>query len=170
MFLIFHRQTMKATLSKIFGKISKVLLVFLGFQFQSCIFGAMYGCPYADFSVKGTVTDEDGKGIPNIQVVVDGYQQWTDDLDSTYRILDFTDTLYTNDDGKVERINMEIIDEPEILEITLHDSMIGIDNGGDYESKVLGDEDIKFKQTKKASGWYTGALEASFKTSMKKKS
>ena len=90
MFLIFHRQTMKATLSKIFGKISKVLLVFLGFgfQFQSCIFGAMYGCPHADFSVKGTVTDEDGKGIPNIQVVVDGYQQWTDDLDSTLQLLE----------------------------------------------------------------------------------
>ena len=85
-------------------------------------------------------------------------------------MLDFTDTLYTNDDGKVERINMEIFDEPEILEITLHDSMIGIDNGGDYESKVLADEDIKIKQTKKSSGWYTGAFEASFKTSMKKKS
>lgn len=163
---------MKEKLTKLWGKISKVLLVFLGFQFQSCIFGAMYGCPYADFSVKGTVTDEDGKGISDIQVIIDVYQSWTDDIDSTYTMLDYTDTLYTNDEGKISKKNSNIFDEPAHVRITLNDHLEGLDNGGDFESKILTDNDeIKLRQTKKGgSGWYNGAFEASFKTTLKKKS
>lgn len=163
---------MKEKLTKLWGKISKVLLIFLGFQFQSCIFGAMYGCPYADFNVKGTVTDEDGKGISDIQVIIDVYQSWTDDIDSTYTMLDYTDTLYTNDEGKISKKNSDIFDEPAHVRITLNDHLEGLDNGGDFESKILTDNDeIKLRQTKKGgSGWYNGAFEASFKTTLKKKS
>lgn len=163
---------MKEKLTKLWGNISKALLVFLGFQFQSCIFGAMYGSPYADFNIKGTVTDEDGEGISDIQVIVDVYQSWTDDIDSTYTMLDYTDTLYTNDEGKVSKKNGYIFAEPAHVRITLNDNQEGIDNGGDFESKTLTNNDgIKLRQTKKGgSGWYNGAFDADFNTTLKKKS
>ncbi len=51
---------------KIFGSI----LLMLGFSACDSPFAAMYGMPNADFSIKGTVTDEDGKPIPSATVIV----------------------------------------------------------------------------------------------------
>lgn len=38
-------------------------------MFNSCLM-AMYGCPHADFEAKGVVTDETGKGIKGIRVML----------------------------------------------------------------------------------------------------
>ncbi len=64
---------MKQIQNKWFGiwqKILGSLLLLLGFSACDHPFAAMYGMPNADFSIKGTVTDEDGKPIPSATVTV----------------------------------------------------------------------------------------------------
>ena len=51
----------------------------------SCIGGMEYGCPEADFNVKGKVTDPDGIPIPGIAVTMD-YQQVTTDENGLYAV------------------------------------------------------------------------------------
>lgn len=153
---------MKAFLNSVLGGI----LALLGFS--SCdntVIGgmAMYGQPHADFTVKGTVTDEDGNPVEGIRTVVDSYLEWTDHAGYEYSQLDLTDTLYTGSDGKVQ-MKSSIFDAGRLV-VTLTD-VDGEMNGGTFEEQVI--EDLQVNKTKEGEGWYTGAYEAEFKATLKK--
>lgn len=155
---------MKNLLKVVFGS----LLSLLGFSSCDIVKGGycMYGQPHADFTVKGTVTDVEGKPVEGIRTVVDAYQKWTDDAGIEYSNLDYTDTLYTNVNGKIES-RATLFSRPSEVMITISD-MDGEENGGEFEEQVINDPEIK--TVKKGDGeWYIGAYEASFKVTLKKK-
>ena len=54
------------------NKILAGLLSLLGFSLAACdkIGADEYGCPYADYEIKGKVVDENGKAINGIQVII----------------------------------------------------------------------------------------------------
>lgn len=142
------------------------LLGILGFQGCNIIQPSMYGCPSCDFTVKGTVTDEAGKPIKGIQVVVDGMFDYrkTDKTAPSEPYREFSDTLFTDADGKVE-VRENCISAPNVLEISLTD--VDGETGGLFESARLTSESIE--QTKKGDGsWYNGAYEARFEAKMKR--
>ena len=76
------------------NKILAGLLSLLGFSLAACdkIGADEYGCPYADYKIKGKVVDENGKAINGIQVIIPdpfGNEEYT-----------HRDTLITNSAGE----------------------------------------------------------------------
>lgn len=145
------------------------LLGLLGFgSCDSPILGglvAMYGQPHADFTVKGTVTDETGTPIEGIKTVVDSYYEWVDDAGYSYSQLDFSDTLYTDAQGRIE-MGAGLFDKGRVV-VTLTD-VDGEENGGTFEEKVL--DNVPLEQVEKGDGaWYNGAYEAVFEARLKRK-
>ena len=68
----------------------KIALGLLGVAIvDSCVAKAEYGCPHADFEAKGVVTDEEGKGIQGIRVVISA--EYPNPVFEP-----ITDTLWTN--------------------------------------------------------------------------
>ncbi|MDD5891727.1 MAG: radical SAM-associated putative lipoprotein, partial [Bacteroidales bacterium] len=81
---------MKALIIKLF----KITLGLLGIAMvDSCVAKEEYGCPYADFEAKGVVTDEEGKGIQGIRVVISA--EYPNPVFEP-----ITDTLWTNYNGE----------------------------------------------------------------------
>ena len=155
------KQIMKTFLKAILGG----LLSLLGFSSCDIVGGmAMYGQPHADFTVKGTVSDEDGKPIEGIKTVVDSYYEWSDDAGYYYSQLDYTDTLYTDAQGKI-LLTGSVFDKGKVV-VTLTD-VDGEENGGHFDELVL--DDLKVEKTEKGEGWYNGAYEAEFKATMIRK-
>ena len=76
-------------------KVSRFLLPLLGFALVESCAQDMYGCPYADFEAKGCVSDEDGKGIQGVRVVISA-----DYLNTNYSGAPLTDTLWTDHKGE----------------------------------------------------------------------
>ena len=77
------------------NKILAGLLSLLGFSLAACdkIGADEYGCPYADYEIKGKVVDENGKAINGIQVIIPdpfGNEEYT-----------HRDTLITNSAGEL---------------------------------------------------------------------
>lgn len=52
------------------NKILAGLLSLIGFSLASCDIEEEYGCPYANYEIKGKVVDEGGNAIPGIQVSI----------------------------------------------------------------------------------------------------
>ena len=76
------------------NKILAGLLSLLGFSLAACdkIGADEYGCPYADYEIKGKVVDDNGKAINGIQVIIPdpfGNEEYT-----------HRDTLITNRAGE----------------------------------------------------------------------
>lgn len=125
----------------------------------------MYGQPHADFTVKGTVTDEEGKPVEGIRTVIDAYLSWTDGVGNHYRELDYTDTLYTDSSGMVQR-KTGLFDKSSDVTVTLTD--VDGEKNGSFEEKVM--EGLQMTQVKKGDdSWYNGAYELKFEATLKKK-
>ncbi len=62
----------------------------------------MYGSPTADYSLKGIVTDEDGRPVTTGKVIVRnlGYRGKNDDAPDFYKDAYFNDTLKIDGEGK----------------------------------------------------------------------
>ena len=144
------------------------ILSLLGFGSCDVIGGGMvcmYGQPHADFTVKGTVTDEEGEPVEGIRAVVDAYFSWTDGAGNHYRELDYTDTLYTDSSGMVQR-KTGLFDKSSDVTVTLTD--VDGEKNGSFEEKVL--EGLQMTQVKKGDdSWYNGAYELKFEATLKKK-
>ena len=155
---------MKNFLNVVFGG----LLSLLGFTSCDIVKGGycMYGQPHADFTVKGTVTDEEGKPVEGIRTIVDAYYKWTDDAGIDYSNLTYSDTLYTDTHGMIEGGGSTFSRPSEVI-ITISD-MDGEANGGEFEEQVIDDPVIKTVEDGDGS-WYNGAYEAGFKAILKKK-
>jgi len=140
---------MKKTIIKFFDKIIVMLLGFSGI-FSGCGIGIQpveYGMPYAEFELKGVVTDkETSDPIQNIRVIRK-YPQ--------YGAILRGDTLYTDAEGNYvfyEGIYLE----NNTFQLKIED-IDGEENGGHFESQEI---DVKFTQVdqvKKGDGhWYGG--------------
>jgi len=142
---------MKKLLIKSFDKIIVVLLAILG-VFNSCSQPCEYGEPYADYELKGVVTDkETSKPIKNIRIV-----------HQTYR-----DTTYTDAEGKYAFIYNDNLLEH--LDLKIED-IDGEENGGEFEAQEI---DVKFTnadRVKKGDGhWYEGKYEKTQNIELEKK-
>ena len=148
---------MKALIIKLF----KITLGLLGVAMvDSCIGKAEYGCPHSDFEAKGIVTDEEGKGIQGIRVVVSAEYP-----NPNYVGGPITDTLWTDHDGEyVSRDDNFAIMSSVKLEF---EDVDGAENGGEFQSVTL--EVPVFKVKDGDGNWYMGAYEAGANVTMIKK-
>ena len=118
----------------------------------------MYGCPYSDFLLKGTVTDTEGEPIEGIKVnlsgvkggQVDGYRQ--------------DEVCYTDSEG-IYIVTNQDFSTFDNLHLKFED-LDGIANGGEFETYEL---DVTVEQTEEAKGWYLGAFRAGADVKLKRK-
>ncbi len=83
---------------KIFGS----LLMMLGFSACDGPAAGMYGMPTADFTIKGQVTDEDGKPISSATVIIRdlGYKGGNLDYPDLYIDENYNNVLTTDSEGQ----------------------------------------------------------------------
>ena len=142
----------------VFIKLFRCLLPILGFALVESCAKDMYGCPYSDFQLKGTVTDTEGESIEGIKVEVSGVK---DDQPDGFRL---NNICYTDSEGNyiVTNSDFDVFD-------TLHlkfEDIDGAANDGEFETYEL---DVAVEQTKKADGWFKGAFRAGADVELKRK-
>ena len=131
----------------------------------------LYGTPSVDYKVIGTVTDEQGKPLKDIQVIVKNPNGWSYYDDNTSRESlppqVIPDTLYTDKDGKFTSNNVHAIG---ISKFTVEIQDIdGEANGGEFLQKQLTKNDFNEKRIKKGKGFYKGEYEYSKTVQLKRK-
>ena len=148
------------------------LLGFAGCSDNNEDYLCLYGSPSVDFKVFGTVTDEHGKPLEGIQVVVDSpgaYSYYNNkEGSSSPSIITYPDTLYTDKDGKFASHKVKA---PSSQKLTVEVQDIdGEANGGDFQTKHLTRDDFNEKQIKKGEGFYNGEYEYSKNIQLEPKS
>lgn len=141
--------------------LSKALLALIGIGLASCDGGDMkvaYGCPYADFRASGIVTDQDGKPIQGIRVVLKGREYPNPDYQRV------TDTVWTDHSGYYQYNGDERFLEERRIAFEF-DDVDGPENGGEF-SKV--EVNVTIVQTEEGEGWYMGTYEARADVKMQK--
>ena len=148
-------------------------LALLGFAGCSNITDApdLYGTPSVDYKVLGTVTDEQGKPLKDIQVIVKNPNGWSYYDDNTSRESlppqVIPDTLYTDKDGKFISNNVHAISVSKFT-VEIQD-IDGEANGGEFLQKQLTKNDFNEKRIKKGKGFYQGEYELSKDVQLKQK-
>ena len=148
-------------------------LALLGFAGCSNITDApdLYGTPSVDYKVIGTVTDEQGKPLKDIQVIVKNPNGWSYYDDNTSRESlppqVIPDTLYTDKDGKFTSNNVHAISVSKFT-VEIQD-IDGEANGGEFLQKQLTKNDFNEKRIKKGKGFYNGEYEYSKTVQLKRK-
>ena len=153
-------------------------LALLGFTGCSDINDApdLYGTPSVDYRVLGTVTDEEGKPLEGIQVVMDnpwivsyldeGGKEILPKVDTTnMKIL--PDTVYTDKKGQFSGLKT-MAGSLNKLTVEFRD-IDGEANGGEFDSQNLVENDFDKKQVQDADGWSTGEFELSRTVKLKRK-
>lgn len=121
----------------------------------------MYGMPYSDFTIKGTVTDESKKPVQGIRIIVDDSHEVGGEL-HVY----CSDTLYTDQDGKVDmKSRNSSVHWSSSVNVRM-DDVDGEQNGGEFASREFS---CKPEKTKDGKGWYAGAYELDVTTTLDKK-
>ena len=148
-------------------------LALLGFAGCSNIKDApdLYGTPSVDYKIIGTVTDEQGKPLKDIQVIVKNPNGWSYYDDNTSRESlppqVIPDTLYTDKDGKFTSNNVHAISVSKFT-VEIQD-IDGEANGGEFLQKQLTKNDFNEKRIKKGKGFYKGEYEYSKTVQLKRK-
>ena len=148
-------------------------LALLGFAGCSNIKDApdLYGTPSVDYKVIGTVTDEQGKPLKDIQVIVKNPNGWSYYDDNTSRESlppqVIPDTLYTDKDGKFTSNNVHAISVSKFT-VEIQD-IDGEANGGEFLQKQLTKNDFNEKRIKKGKGFNKGEYEYSKTVQLKRK-
>ena len=148
-------------------------LALLGFAGCSNIKDApdLYGTPSVDYKIIGTVTDEQGKPLKDIQVIVKNPNGWSYYDDNTSRESlppqVIPDTLYTDKDGKFTSNNVHAISVSKFT-VEIQD-IDGEANGGEFLQKQLTKNDFNEKRIKKGKGFYNGEYEYSKTVQLKRK-
>ena len=131
---------------------------------DSCMAKAEYGCPHADFEAKGVVTDEEGKGIQGIRVVISAEYP-----NPSYVGEPMADTLWTNHSGEYVTAQSQMIDDfayMDSVKLEFEDGD-GQENGGEFHKVTV--EVPVFKVKEGDGNWYDGAYEAGVNVTMLKK-
>jgi putative lipoprotein (rSAM/lipoprotein system) len=122
------------------------LMALLGFAAAaSCIPRVEYGSPYADYTIKGKVTNEQGAAIPGIQIEV-----------VKYKIEDYqeVDTVYSQSNGDfVWKRTYDFVYELDIIATDIDG-----EKNGSYETNM---SSVTFKEEDMKGGksWYQGKAE-----------
>lgn len=153
-------------------------LALLGFTGCSDINDApdLYGTPSVDYRVLGTVTDEEGKPLEGIQVVMDnpwivsyldeGGKEILPKVDTTnMKIL--PDTVYTDKKGQFSGLKT-MAGSSYKLTVEFRD-IDGEANGGEFQSERFTKDKFDKKQLKKGDGFYEGEYEYSKTVKMERK-
>ena len=131
----------------------------------------LYGTPSVDYKVIGTVTDEQGKPLKDIQVIVKNPNGWSYYDDNTSRESlppqVIPDTLYTDKDGKFTSNNVHAISVSKFT-VEIQD-IDGEANGGEFLQKQFTKNDFNEKRIKKGKGFYKGEYEYSKTVQLKRK-
>ena len=135
---------------------------------DSCTAKVEYGCPHADFEAKGVVTDEEGKGIQGIRVVISAEHP-----NPSYTGTPIADTLWTNQNGEYD--TGEAYQESYVYNIFAYmdsvklefEDVDGQENGGEFQKVSI--EVPVFKVKDGDGNWYDGAYEAGANVTMTKK-
>lgn len=126
---------------RLISRLAQAILAMVGVSSMTSCFMAMYGCPTQDYTVKGTVTDEEGKPIKGIQVMVNHNR----------------DTLYTDANGKWCSKLYEGGDP--WGEMVVFSDVDGPLNGGRFMTSCADVSEMESHQLKKGHGWYEGEFE-----------
>ena len=134
------------------------LLALMGFR--SCLAVNMYGCPHATFQFQGEATDEDGKPVPGIRVVVSPYGQESDGIQN--------DTLYTDTQGLAQgTMRYDWPGLPEAMDVVFED--VDGDQNGAFQKAVLKKDQLDMEQTSPGDkSWYEGEYTISAKARLQK--
>ncbi len=134
---------MKRTLLSLYGKAIQSVLAFIGIIVTSCV---EYGSPYAEFIIKGKVTDKTShQPIRDINIV---YK-----LPGSKRGID---TVKTDANGEYTLKTDWIVKEAWLYA----EDTDGEQNGGQYAPDSLRMSDFYLKQTRKGDGrWFEGTFE-----------
>ena len=116
---------------------------------------AEYGCPHADLTLEGQVTNEEQEALEGIQVVRCG--GWRDDIPQMHWE-QYADTLYTNSAG-------EFYKEQKGLFPNRYQKITVTDPSGTYESQ----DTVVTVQYKHGDGWYEGEANLKLNFTLKKK-
>ena len=131
----------------------------------------LYGTPSVDYKVIGTVTNEQGKPLKDIQVIVKNPNGWSYYDDNTSRESlppqVIPDTLYTDKDGKFTSNNVHAISVSKFT-VEIQD-IDGEANGGEFLQKQFTKNDFNEKRIKKGKGFYKGEYEYSKTVQLKRK-
>ena len=138
---------------KLFDKIIVILLGFFGIC-SSCNMPTEYGEPYADYEIKGVITNkENAQPIQNIRVI----QGW--------------DTIYTDAEGKYAFNNLGYFPpSPETLFHLKVEDIDGEENGGDFATQEIEVKITEDDRVRKGDGnWYEGKFEKTEDIELEKK-
>jgi putative lipoprotein (rSAM/lipoprotein system) len=120
-----------------------------------------YGTPYADYHIKGDVTDEQGNPLEGIKAVLkempDEAPQYAYSMDSTV----------TDKQGKFE-MGTRVYISSRRVKLVVEDTD-GQAGGGEFASDTLVLEDLPKKQTAEGQHWSTGTYELKADVKLKKK-
>jgi putative lipoprotein (rSAM/lipoprotein system) len=154
---------MKVRFNRWYNAVLTALLTMLGYGCSSTeenmdMYGTIveYGCPYADYVVKGSVTDEVGNPIQGIKITAPNGS----DLDSQFNQIVQTDA----------KGNFTL---KEFSSMRGHDMIVedidGEANGGEFLSDTILVETLPMTQTEKGKGWYGGKFDVKADIKLKKK-
>ena len=123
---------------------------------------SLYGAPVntMDYRVLGMVTDEDGKPLKDIQVIIDNPRAYVylDENEKPYGRDSITnklipDTTYTDKDGKFASPRTIAMDDKDLV-VALHD-IDGEANDGDFLVKRLISSELGERQVLEKKEYYT---------------
>ena len=133
----------------------------LGLSATGCIPGCEYGCPEADYHVKGTVTDEQGNPIAGIGVLE--VKQWNDD-EGQLQTTGYSDT--TDKDGRYS-LDFQYAFPNQPLSIDVHD-IDGTANGS-YNDTVVSINTESVPLTGGHGNWYEGESSITYNITLTEK-
>ena len=132
-----------------------------------------YGCPYSDYVINGTVTDEGGTPISNIRVVVsdlspDYTEEKADSMMKAGEMPPFAKTVRTDNNGRFVYTERNGYLNGQFAICLTDDD--GAQNGGEFETTFISTFGAEKKQTKKGdNNWFEGEFTFNVETKMKKK-
>lgn len=117
-----------------------------------------YGTPTATYIYRGTVTDEEGNPIKDIDVVFHGIVEGS--MNASLVIKTDKNGVFRTGYLNTSRTSVKTIDFVD---------RDGEANGGDFESLTLEVKDLESKKISEGSGWYSGAFEVQANVQLEKK-
>ena len=152
---------MKVRFNRWYNAVLTALLTMLGYGCSSTdenrdVDVEEYGCPYADYVVQGSVTDEAGNPIQGIKITAPNGSN----LDSQFNQIVQTDAKgnFTLKEFSSMRGNDMIVEDID-----------GEANGGEFLSDTIQVETLPMTQTEKGKGWYGGKFDVKADIKLKKK-
>ena len=158
---------MKVRFNRWYNAVLTALLTILGYSCEGAEeYGVPdveeYGCPSADFVIKGQVTDEAGTPVQGIKTSLKQIYK-SGESSHVYGM----DSVQTNVSGSYQLKYNGMEDES--LKVIVED-IDGEANGGEFLSDTLDIDYNKAVQTKKGDGhWYAGVFEIAQDVKLKKK-